>query len=273
MTDSKKKPAKKSAAKKAGVFDVSKPGAPGLSASATSRPVIIKNKTVTDPMMITPDKVTSGDDERQTAPPISATRKTVIQPLHDSLEAATIDTLVTAHTSVPPVDKSEFKPESELEPVEPPKLPVEKPDATEASVDKTSADESTKAKTLATEPAADDPKPAPLKEAKTAEDVKKPEQVMVSPAEPEPAVPADRDKREEETEVARERAARLEKLIEDEAYFLPIETLEQRRSRKVAIIGLLLIILLAAAWYNMALDANLLPNTYNLPHTSFFDVT
>lgn len=87
-----------------------------------------------------------------------------------------------------------------------------------------------------------------------------------------PGVPADADQRDEDSKVARERAVRLQKMIDEEEYFLPIQTTEQRRSRKVGIIGIVLIIVLALAWYNVALDAALLPNTYNLPHSTFFTV-
>ena len=86
------------------------------------------------------------------------------------------------------------------------------------------------------------------------------------------AIPAEGEEREAENELARKRAARLQKMIDEEEYFLPIKTEEERRSRKVAIIGIALIVVLAAAWYNTALDAGLLPNSYDLPHTSFFTV-
>ncbi len=80
------------------------------------------------------------------------------------------------------------------------------------------------------------------------------------------------DKAQEAAKSANEHAARLEKMIEEEKYFLPINAVQQRRSQQIAVIGALVIILLALAWYNVALDAGLLPNTYNLPHTSLFTV-
>lgn len=78
--------------------------------------------------------------------------------------------------------------------------------------------------------------------------------------------PQDTDK------LTKERAEQIDKMIESEQYFLPINAVQERRSRQIAIIGVLFIILLALAWYNIALDAGLLPNTYNLPHTSLFTV-
>jgi hypothetical protein len=109
------------------------------------------------------------------------------------------------------------------------------------------------------------PEPAPESVPEPVPDVAvKPEDI--------PGVPQASEEREVDTELARKHAARLQKMIEEEEYFLPIKTVEERRSRKVAIFGILLILVLAAAWYNTALDAGLLPNTYNLPHTSFFTV-
>lgn len=71
---------------------------------------------------------------------------------------------------------------------------------------------------------------------------------------------------------AQERAAKVRQAIEKEQYFLPINAIEEQRSRRVAILGLLLIIVLAVAWYDIALDAGLLTNMYELPHTHFFTV-
>lgn len=117
---------------------------------------------------------------------------------------------------------------------------------------------------------------------KTLEPIKKEEpelkitpETKIADVAPEPdtsGIPESPDEREADNRVARERAAKLQRMIDNEEYFLPIETLEERRSRKVAIFGVLLIIVLAVAWYNVALDAGLLQNTYNLPHTTFFTV-
>ncbi|MDB5169733.1 MAG: hypothetical protein JWN82_129 [Candidatus Saccharibacteria bacterium] len=124
-------------------------------------------------------------------------------------------------------------------------------------------------------PVPDEPKQVPVPEAKPPKPPEGfPEPVPDAAVKPEdtPGVPPKPEEREVDSEIARKRAARLQKMIDEEEYFLPIKTAEERRSRKVAIFGILLIVLLALAWYNTALDASLLPNTYNLPHTSFFTV-
>lgn len=133
--------------------------------------------------------------------------------------------------------------------------------------------------TVEHEPKAEPAPQANVQAAQPAEVTPKPPEGFPEPApdaaikpEEAPGVPPENEEREVDTELARKHAARLQKMIEEEEYFLPIKTMEERRSRKVAIIGLLLIIVLAAAWYDVALDAGLLPNTYDLPHTSFFTV-
>lgn len=270
-----KKPTPKDTSAKPGVFDVSKPGAPNLPVSSTSRPIIIKNRTVTDPMV-----VAAGDkpEDPQAAPVVqSPAKKKVVVPLHDSLGAATIDAWPTVKTAVPEAKPVTDEPsETPAEEAPAPELPATETDTKagaqpEAPIndnaDKSEATEEPVAKTAPVT----DITPVTDQQPATATKPAAP-QPEVKPETTEAAVPADHDTREAESEVARERAARLEKLVESEEYFLPIETVEQRRSRRVAIFGLLLIIILAAAWYNVALDAGLLPNTYNLPHTTFFSI-
>lgn len=109
------------------------------------------------------------------------------------------------------------------------------------------------------------PEPAPAEEP---EQPKEPAEKVAQPVSP-----LSKDEQSEaDTQKTQARVARLEKLIEDEQYFLPINTVEERRSRRLAILGLILIIVLSLAWYDSALDAGLVPNTYNLPHTTFFSI-
>ena len=109
-------------------------------------------------------------------------------------------------------------------------------------------------------------------------DVAEPVTVAVTPPPPAPepvAVPvaADIDANApiiDDEQQSKSRTEAVAKLTLSEQYFLPIETLEQRRSKRTAIIGTLTIVILMLAWYNVALDASLLPNTFGLPHSSFF---
>jgi hypothetical protein len=119
------------------------------------------------------------------------------------------------------------------------------------------------------------PEPVPNVVVADKPEVKITSETKIADVAPEPdtsGIPESPDEREADNRMAREKAAKLQRMIDNEEYFLPIETLEERRSRKVAIFGVILIVVLAIAWYNVALDAGLLENTYNLPHTTFFTV-
>ena len=65
--------------------------------------------------------------------------------------------------------------------------------------------------------------------------------------------------------------AQIDQMVDEEKYFLPVNRMEQRRQHFV-IIGAIIAILLAVAWLDIALDAGLLHNNYNLPHTHFFSL-
>lgn len=263
----KKKPTPKKKQPAGAVFDVAKPGKGGITTSSTSRPVIIKHPHMPDPMVNQERR-----DDLQPAPVLQPTKKIVIKPLHDDIDNDGV------------VDAEPIK-VSTAAPTEPKSAPLLAADAAEAealipeadSADDTVTEpesvEQTAEPPAEPEPAA--PKP-PVKSAEPADDAPAiTPDTKIADVVPEPdtsGIPEDPEEREADTKAARERAARLQRMIDEEEYFLPIETLEERRSRKVAIIGLLFIIILAAAWYDVALDSNLLPNQFNLPHTSFFSV-
>lgn len=64
--------------------------------------------------------------------------------------------------------------------------------------------------------------------------------------------------------------AELEKLIESKKYFLPINTVERRRDAKRAILLMVLVILFALIWLDLALDAGLLKLGHVHSLTHFF---
>lgn len=55
-----------------------------------------------------------------------------------------------------------------------------------------------------------------------------------------------------------EQEARSDKLVENKQYFLPINAAEHRRSARFAAVGIILALVLAAAWVDIALDAGLI---------------
>lgn len=65
-------------------------------------------------------------------------------------------------------------------------------------------------------------------------------------------------------------AADLENLVESKQYFLPINAVEHRRSRRSALAGILLVVVLAMALADIALDAGLVSFGHIQPLTHFF---
>jgi hypothetical protein len=70
-------------------------------------------------------------------------------------------------------------------------------------------------------------------------------------------------------EAAKHQAA-VDKLADSKQYYLPINTVEKRRSRRFVLLGVLLSLVLLIAWGDVAIDAGLI-NSNGLPHTHFFD--
>lgn len=70
---------------------------------------------------------------------------------------------------------------------------------------------------------------------------------------------------------AAEREAQLDKIAEAHTYYLPINQVVRRRSRHVAVAGLVLIICLAVFWADVAVDAGLISIPGVKAPTHFFD--
>ncbi len=64
--------------------------------------------------------------------------------------------------------------------------------------------------------------------------------------------------------------AALQKLADSKQYFLPINTLEKRRSKRFVAFGIVLSLLMIIAWANIALDAGLITIDGVKPLTNFF---
>ena len=107
------------------------------------------------------------------------------------------------------------------------------------------------------------------------------EQPQPLPPSPLPAslsesVPASESRSKESIATAKDAAdlkseEELTELIDSKEYNLPIQTAENRRTRLVTIFGIILILVLAAAWANMALDAGFITIPGVQPLTHFFN--
>ena len=54
-----------------------------------------------------------------------------------------------------------------------------------------------------------------------------------------------------------ERRAELQKLVDDQTYFLPVDSRELKRAHEVIVISVVIALLLALVWFDVALDAGL----------------
>lgn len=77
---------------------------------------------------------------------------------------------------------------------------------------------------------------------------------------------------EEEQKRLQEREAQIDQLVGTGKYFLPINAVEKRKNRRVVLAGIVLCVLLAVVWYDVALDAGIVSNILKLPHTHFFEL-
>jgi len=157
---------------------------------------------------------------------------------------------------------------------------VEKPEADEPkAVSKTP--EKDILPTAVTEPlSSDKPAKAPTvaELAESADQEDKPsaekEPPAKTPAEPatEPDEPDKLDQAAVEAEAAQQTKhdEAVEKLVESKQYYLPIETIEKRRSKRFVALGILLSLLLIVAWADIALDSGILHLGGIKPVTHFF---
>ena len=238
------------------IFDVAKPGTLPP-ADATTRPVIVTNRTIMhDPMMVKP--VTTNPD----AAPRSNTT---------SVAVTSSDSSSYVHGSK--IDVNPFYAQSGSELSAP-----GKPGSGKISVDNDSDGLVNDSAIVAghdapAAPGAPDDIPD---NAPNSTPVDKPADDVITPAEapeskpqiqsntygddaPVPNDPetARQDKEAAELEASAKSQDELDIMVAKKTYFLPINAVELRRSKHVTIFGMLFIILLALIWLNFALDAGL----------------
>ncbi|HSH56029.1 MAG TPA: hypothetical protein VK983_04350 [Candidatus Limnocylindrales bacterium] len=286
----------KPAPKTAKVFDIAKPGRQAA-APATARPVIVTNRTIMhDPM------VTAVSDEVPSAPPLTQTLKVVIKPLSES--EGEPEPVKKAGKPTPAdsiIKKIELQPlngptghaakPSDAERATPEVLP--EPDQTVPALDggTTGQSPSTQQTKL------DDPEAVPTKidkifqtphdeEHDAAGDEPKDPALSTADATPIPtptndSIGSNTESEQVSSDAATSKAvaaaekeateqAALEELVQSEQYFLPLNAVERRRSRLAAIFGTLLIVLLAAALFELMLDAGFVTLPGIQPITTFF---
>lgn len=108
---------------------------------------------------------------------------------------------------------------------------------------------------------ADEPEAAPEPQPEAVEDDEEKDQ---------PLAKGSAQQLEAEAATAAKHQADVEKLADSEQYYLPINTVEKRRSRRFVAIGIILSLLLVVAWADIALDAGLVHVNSVKPVTHFF---
>jgi hypothetical protein len=230
---------------------------PGKSAPATnSKSVIVSNRPLLkDPMMVGNSPPASDDSPAK----ISLT-KTSGQPgepllsaplLEPEKPAETVESAAPAETVKPPEAATVAELAEAAPAVSKPASPESEPKPDDPAKPK---DESS-----------DKPEPDTAKDDKPVEE--KPE----TDTEEAPASKEDSAKQEEaEATKQAEHQAVIDKLAAAKQYYLPINTVEKRRSKRFVAIGILLSLLLILAWADIALDAGLIHLSGIKPLTHFF---
>jgi hypothetical protein len=229
--------AKKPASKK--IVDVEQPNT--TAPSSTSKPVLVTNRPIIqDPM------VKESPDEGTTIKVTTGSTKIKLQPLTEPVVKPVDDPSKTTEVSTAP--ESEKKPES---PTPPP-----------ASKETTP------------------PPPAPATAAAAPQEAEKPAQAEREAATENPTGEEDKSSGDQAAEVANQEAAAeaeqtkhdesLQKLIDGKQYFLPINSVEKRRTKRFVMLGVVLALLLAVTWVDVALDAGLVQLGRLKPVTHFF---
>jgi len=288
------------------IFDVSRPG--NTAPSASSKPILITNRPVLqDPMVVDDTAMTTAS---LPGAPLVPSAKLKIKPIHIDSEPSAVADTAEADATTSTVDKPIVTTKIPLKPEqnspEATTLSVvnsksDQLDPVEGAKAATPAEqiiEPLKTKEVA---AADSPDlaatPLPTTDSDPAVNKKeKPKLVIKSGAEPDVEDPGltasegtagskkEDDEQPEATsdtattikikeEAARlqlERTAELDKLAESHKYYLPINQVEKRKNKRNALLGVLLIAVLAVAWADISLDAGIIHLSGIKPLTHFF---
>jgi hypothetical protein len=239
------------------IEDVKQPGK--SAAGPTSKPVIVNNRPILqDPMMVeaATTQPSTDDEEKPSGNVPASSEKPKLQPLSaPELESTKDDNGAdkpTPAAEAPKPAKTEVAGEKVIAPLSSPNDQSgdgNKPDTeptkdtsetetAEAEVDKPEDSEAAQEQDKSNEKKADS--------AEAVEDV------------------------EAEAKAEIEHDAAIEKLIDEKKHFLPINSVEKRKTKRFILLGVLLSIVLAAAWVDIALDAGLIQLDNIKPVTHFF---
>ncbi|HEX8182640.1 MAG TPA: hypothetical protein VF575_03490 [Candidatus Saccharimonadales bacterium] len=269
------------------IFDVARPGTL-QPAGSSARPVIVTNRTIMqDPMVVQKPAVNAPVAEAE--PQALAAPKLVITPLEEISAAPAAEAMGLNGRDGQDIDADGVVDHTVGRDHAVPQKIDTVALATAAFSGTTPAETSHVGKSTDTAAAvsvADTPsakKPAsagsrPTTDLPASADTKSTPDVAPSPdsqsdqlpmdADPSPVAAIDRDAAKLEADARAQ--DEIDTLVEQKSYFLPINAVEKRRSKHVFIFGLILIILLALLWIDLALDAGFIMIDGIRPITHFF---
>ena len=246
------------------VFDVAKPNK--SRPSNTAKPVIVTNRPILQDPMVNP---VPSSGEPTTAPPLSIKLPTKIhiEPLSSSAELANVSEPMAVKNSAADAPPDVTSPISQhldkarAEAAENSKLAEDSEDSEPAENSESETASEPETSVAADAVIADEePKviaPTDLPAKTTTETAFKSGTAPLNDVTKDGALVTEKDLADDENEDD-EYAKNIQKLVTEKRYFLPINTQEKRRTRHFIILGVVLILLLAAAWADIALDAGLI---------------
>jgi len=257
------------------VIDVTEPGK--SEPSASSRPIIVTNRPLLkqDPMVVSNIAVDSDINDTPSGEmpkpqdDISADHQgsTVMPP--------TAPKLPKEATKTSEVPAGAVEDDIKVVDTDDDKLVTNDKDEPVAVASDNDAEDKSVEETVATEPAQPETSEAPSSEVESKDSVSEPDahdEKTSAASNDEQLAPNkvldEAAKKVEEAKAAQ--LAELEKLVESKKYFLPINSVERRRDAKRAILLLVLVILFALIWLDLALDAGLLRLGHIHSLTHFF---
>lgn len=237
------------------IADVARPGK--TPPPPNSKSVIITHRPMmADPMMVS---APPEDTETPSAPPLptKGSSKPKLQPLSaaETKKVSPVEQASAPKLEVPLT----------IVPTEQPKDP-----APEAGSEKSADNETETVETQPIEPEKTETAANPPLETK--EEASKPDEREPKLEQPEANSTSVKDGNPDETEAAAqaEHEVELQKIVDSKQYFLPINSLEKRRSRRFVLLGVVLSVVLLVAWADIALDASLITIPGIKPVTHFF---
>lgn len=244
-------------------FDIARPGKAAPPA-AGSRPIIIKHSSSSlnpDPMV----KTKSDAKDKSTTVTTAKSPGSSIE-VKDLAHNATHSVTIKPPSSI---KKAEDTLPVELkEEVEPTTTPIETPELTEAAKETVAQVEESPEETTEATPEDVAAEETPAKEPQQAEETPEASETDDADAELVDEIANQTTTKKEkalEEKASAERKEKVDKLVANKTYFVPIGQVGRKRSRRLSWVLLLLLLIIAAAVY-LAIDAKMLPVDIAVPY-------